>query len=134
MILKKHLYIPKIILAGLIGIFLVVDLALLAINRLYPNMAVDRTTYQAVFLDNNQVYFGHLKNERSAHPVLSDVYYVRLNSSPQDSQSGQLVKLGAEAHGPQNEMILNNFHVLFWENLRPDSQIIRTIQTLSIQK
>ena len=35
------------------------------------------TPYQAVLLTNGSVYFGHLQDYGSSHPVLSDVFYVR---------------------------------------------------------
>lgn len=87
----------------------------------------DPNTYQAIFLDNNQIYFGHLKNTSSGYLVLSDVYYVKVN----ESGAGQLVKLGVgEPHGPKDEMIINQVQVLFWENLKADSQVTKTIQNM----
>ena len=92
---------------------------------------VDSNTYQAIFIDNNQIYFGHLKNVDSNYIVLSDVYYVKVN----EGGSGQLVKLGAgEPHGPKDEMIINQDHILFWENLKVDSPVVKTIQNMQLQK
>ena len=86
----------------------------------------DPNAYQALFLSNDQIYFGHLKNNRgSGYLTLTDVYYVKIG----DDSTGQLVKLGQiEPHRPQNEMIINRDHVLFWENLSPDSPVVQTIQ------
>ena len=87
----------------------------------------DPDTYQAVFLTNDQIYFGHLKNISPDYLILSDVFYVKIN----EGGTGQLVKLGAgEPHGPRDEMIINQDQVLFWENLKPDSQVIKTIQSM----
>ena len=86
---------------------------------------IDRSSYQAVFLANDQTYFGHLKNSSPDYLILSDVYYVKIN----ESGAGQLVKLGAiEPHGPNDTMVINREQVLFWENLRADSQVTKTIQ------
>ncbi len=92
---------------------------------------VDPDAYQAVFLDNDQIYFGRLKNAEpdsdsiSEYLVLSDVYYVKVY----DDGVGKLVKLGQiEPHRPTNEMIINQDHVLFWENLSPDSPVVQTIR------
>lgn len=87
----------------------------------------DPDTYQAIFLSNDQIYFGHLKskNRESEYLILTDVYYVKIA----ENSTGQLVKLGQiEPHKPTNEMILNREHILFWENLSPDSPVVRTIQ------
>src|SRR3989338_3914813 len=88
---------------------------------------IDAGAYQAVFLTNGQIYFGHLKNISSDYLILSDVYYVKIDQSG----AGQLVKLGAgEPHGPKDEMIINQDQVLFWENMRFDSQVVKTIQSI----
>ena len=88
---------------------------------------IDSDTYQAVFLTNDQIYFGRLKNISSDYLILFDVYYVKIN----ESGAGQLVKLGVgEPHGPKDEMIINQDQVLFWENLRLDSQVVKTIQNM----
>ena len=90
--------------------------------------------YQAVFLTNGQVYFGHLKNADTKSPVLTDIYY--LQSTPQNpQQSGDqqtqpqlsLIKLGKELHGPQDKMVLRADQILFWENLNNDSKVVQTI-------
>src|SRR3989338_11113662 len=61
------------------------------------NDFIDPSAYQAVFLTNDQIYFGHLKNISSDYLLLSDVYYVKIN----EGGAGQLVKLGiGEPHGP----------------------------------
>jgi|SRR3989344_1827672 len=88
---------------------------------------IDSDTYQAVFLTNDQTYFGHLKNINQDYLILSDVYYVKIS----DSGAGQLIKLGAiEPHGPKDQMVINKEQLLFWENMRPDSQVVKTIQNM----
>lgn len=91
----------------------------------------DLDIYQAVFLSNDQIYFGHLKNTGSGYLLLTDVYYVKVN----EGGVGQLVKLGVgEPHGPRDEMIINREHILFWENLKSDSPVVKTIQNMQLQK
>ena len=122
---------------GITNILVVLNTALvLALMFLIvkPDLSFDKmsdpSVYQAVFLTNDQIYFGHLKNVSSDYLVLSDVYYVKVN----ESGAGQLVKLGAnEPHGPKSEMIINQDQVLFWENLKVDSPVIKTIQNMQSQ-
>lgn len=119
------------------GVLVVVNLVLIAVllsMKLYLNgrdfdKVIDSNAYQAVFLDNDQIYFGHLKNiGLSEYLLLADVYYVRVN----EDSVGQLVKLGQiEPHGPTNEMIINRDYVLFWENLRSDSPVVKSIQNMA---
>ena len=89
---------------------------------------IDQNTYQAVFLTNEQIYFGHLKNINDEYLILFDVYYVKIN---EETGEGILVGLGMiESHAPQNYMTINKDQILFWENLRPDSQVIKTIANI----
>ncbi|MEK7566847.1 MAG: hypothetical protein AAB527_01815 [Patescibacteria group bacterium] len=91
--------------------------------------------YQAVFLDNNQVYFGKLSRENSGYAVLRDIYYLRLGQTLQPPTSANqipdvnLVKLGTELHGPEDEMRINKEHIIFIEDLKDDSQIVQGIKS-----
>ena len=93
----------------------------------------DSGKYQAVFLTNNQVYFGKLSRSGSAYPILRDIYYLRVTKvlQPRDPNSQQqqinLVKLGGELHGPEDEMRINRAQILFVEDLKADSQVVTAI-------
>lgn len=116
------------------GILIIVNLVLVAvslsikISSSRSNFRIaDPNTYQAIFLSNDQIYFGRLKNKNpeSEYLTLTDVYYVKID----ENSIGQLVKLGQiEPHRPTNEMIINRDHVLFLENLSPDSPVVQTIR------
>lgn len=105
---------------------------------------INPATYQAVFLSNGQVYFGHLEENRRPIFVLRDVYYLQIKENLQGAPTGEqstkkedeaaenespftLVKLGEELHQPASEMTINGEHILFWENLQNDSRIIQGI-------
>ena len=89
--------------------------------------------YQAVFLSNNQVYFGKLYNANSSYPTLRDIYYLQVTQvlQPKDPKSPaqqiNLVKLGGELHGPEDAMSINKAHILFFEDLKSDSQVVAAI-------
>ncbi len=100
-------------------------------DRYDKNEFIDPSAYQAIFLTNDQIYFGRLKNTSSDYLILFDVYYVKVN----DKGDGHLVKLGiGEPHGPRDEMIINQEQVLFWENLKPDSPVVNTIRSMQLQE
>lgn len=126
---KKHIIIA-------IGVSVLINLVIVAILLSIQivskfrgfNEIIDSSTYQAVFMDNDQIYFGHLKDVGPdlSFLLLSDVYYVKVGGG----SVGQLVKLGQiEPHRPTNEMIINKGHVLFVENLTPDSPVVQTIKS-----
>jgi len=93
--------------------------------------SVPKSEWQAVFLDNNQVYFGHLKNYNREYAVLKNIFYLRVADALQQGAppgSGlNLVKLGEELHGPKDVMYISKDKITFWENLKSDSQVVQAI-------
>jgi len=134
MISSKHvpvvLTISVAVLAVAVGVISIFPAIIsLKYDRYDRKDFIDSSTYQAVFLTNDQIYFGNLKNTSSDYLILSDVYYVKIDQSG----SGQLVKLGSgEPHGPKDEMIINQDQVIFWENLKPDSTVVQKIRTMKL--
>lgn len=93
--------------------------------------------YQAVFLSNGQVYFGKVSGETSDPVTVKDVFYLRVQRQVQpateegDQQAQpqvQLIKLGNELHGPQDEMRINRDHILFIEDLKDDGRVAKAIK------
>ena len=100
---------------------------------------VRASEWQAVFLTNNQVYFGHLKNYGREYVSLNNIFYLRVADALQQGatppgQGLNLVKLGGELHGPQDTMYVPKDKILFWENLKPDSQVVQAISNFLKQK
>jgi hypothetical protein len=107
-----------------IGILLIVIFILIA-----AAVSQKDKNYSAVFLDNNQVYFGLLDNDSRQFSVLKNVFYLQSGlQSGTSTQGFQLVKLGNELHGPEDFIKLNRDHILFIEVLREDSQIYKVIR------
>lgn len=94
------------------------------------------TTYQAVFLSDGDVYFGKIGTLTAESVTLNKVYYLKeardLQTSDAETAASpdfQLVKLGnQELHGPEDTMIVNREHILFWENLKDDSAVVKAIK------
>ena len=87
--------------------------------------------YQAVFLTNNQVYFGKLSSSGGNYAKLTDIFYLQVAQALQPSQPNSqvnLVKLGDELHGPADVMEINRDHILFIEDLKPESQVVKAIE------
>lgn len=86
--------------------------------------------YQAVFLDNGQVYFGKLDRANEEFYLLTDVFYLQTGGTIIDQVSNlALTKLGNEAHGPEDRMQINVEHILFIEDMKDDSKVVQAIQS-----
>lgn len=108
-------------------------------NDAGTNIAVDESkdinsnAYQALFLTNGQVYFGHLSNLNSKYVTITDIYYLQVQQNLQQGSGGNtnsqvsLAKLGSELHGPEDKMHVASDQVLFWENLKSDSKVSQAI-------
>jgi hypothetical protein len=85
------------------------------------------TPYQAVLLDDNQVYYGKLEGVGTAYPVLLDVYYVKSAVDPNTKAvKSMLVRRGKEWHAP-DRMYLNARHIILIEPVSPNSQVAQLI-------
>jgi hypothetical protein len=98
--------------------------------------SVKRGQYQAVFLTNGQVYFGKISSLTTETVTLHDIYYLQQQTSVQNQDKKDttsqnqlsLAKLGNELHGPEDTMYIERSQVLFWENVKDDSQVVKTIK------
>lgn len=94
----------------------------------------NREAWQAVFLDNNQVYFGKIDSVSGDSFVLKNVFYLQSNEADKSGNTTlNLIKLGSEFHGPTDEMVINKSNILFWENLKSDSKVVMTIESMNKQ-
>lgn len=138
------------IAAGLLIIGGIIITILLATNKtnkvgesLKTSIIDSKTTYKAVFLLNNQVYFGKIKEQTDKKIVLENVYYLQVNQAQTDKKDDKeadseqpqisLIRLGEEMHGPKNILELNYQNVLMIEELRSDSKIIEAINNYEKQ-
>ncbi len=95
--------------------------------------AVKAGSYQAVFLNNGQVYFGNIKAIGDKTFDLQNIYYLQTNGGTDAaaqttaSTNVSLVKLGCELHAPVDQMLINSDQVIFWENIKDSGQVVKAI-------
>lgn len=127
------------IVVGLVFVVLVAALAVVAVQQrdrvdlggIFARGTaglIDGSTYQAVFLNGGQVYFGKLAVRGDDYFMLVDVYYLSQTNTGEAENAGQLIKRGTELHGPREPMILPTRQILFIENLRDDSGVVEAIK------
>lgn len=105
--------------------------------------------YHAVFLTNDQVYFGKIAKSDSTEVVLKDVFYLLIRQptevqaqNPEATPGAQgqqpryeLRHLGdGEAHGPMDEMSINRGQILFIEPLKEEGMVVQGIQRYKEQQ
>lgn len=129
----------RLALAVIVIIAAVVGLKVLALN-FFPRASIitssfpqpDESGWQAIFLTNDQVYFGKLSNYNKEYVTLDKVFYLRAADPLQQGTAGpalNLVKLGGELHGPTDMMYIPKDKVMFWENMGPNAQIVQAINS-----
>ena len=83
--------------------------------------------YQTVLLTNGSVYFGHLQDYGTSHPVLTDVFYVVSQTNPETKRvTSSLIKRGKELHEP-DRMYINPNQILCVEPVGPTSKVAQLI-------
>jgi hypothetical protein len=101
---------------------------------------VNAKQYQAVFLNNGQVYFGKIADLNNKFVRMNDIFYLTQNtttdSNGQATSDGNytLVKLGCQQiHDPTDQMLINREQVTFWENLQDDGKVVSSIKDFQKQ-
>ena len=108
-------------------------------NALVQGQLIDGGKCQAVFLTNNQVYFGKLSRVGAETYKLNKIFYLQASqtnaedaNNPQQTETAgsdvQLIKLGSEVHGPEDQMVIDKGQVLFYENLTKEGKVAQTIE------
>ena len=126
------------IAAVAVAVILLVAAAWFAFTRFGGATTIDSKKYQAVFFTNGQVYFGKLSKVNGDYMRLENVYYLQnkteatdeaspQSASAQNASDVELIKLGNEIHGPEDEMLISKDQVLFFENLKPAGTVSQTI-------
>ncbi len=121
--------------ALLIAIALLVALVALAVTNssskaadAQENAYVGSSKYQAVFLNNGQVYFGNITTLTNDYLRLTNVYYLPQDGTTTSSGTYSLVKLGCQQiHDPYDAMIINRSQITFWENLQDKGKVASSI-------
>lgn len=121
------------------GLAILLAISSVAWARFNAKSLVAEDRYQAIFLDNGQVYFGKLSSVNGDYIRLTNIYYLQVEQQIQPDQDDpdakddeaapqiSLAKLGNELHGPEDEMFILRSKVVFWENLKDDGQVVQAI-------
>jgi len=139
---KRRILIP---ILAIIAILLIVGVGLFAWSRSQNSgTAIDSNKYQAVFFTNGQVYFGKLQAFNNDYLKMTDIYYLqtqstdstdkKLQQASSDQNNVQLIKLGSEIHGPEDQMVISKDQVLFYENLKADGKVAQSIANYKTTK
>lgn len=107
----------------------------------YANEAklVDKGQYQAVFLNNGQVYFGNITAINGDYVRLNNIFYLTQNSATATATTTAnsdytLIKLGCQQiHDPYDQMVVNRSQITFWENLNKDGKVVQSIKQFKTQ-
>lgn len=121
--------------AGIIVLIALIVVGGLSFFQSQVSNYIEDERYQAVFLTNGQVYFGKLHKLGGGYFKLDNIFYLQTTASDSNSVQDasnktndvQLIKLGNEIHGPEDEMIVDKSQILFFENIKNDSKVTQAI-------
>jgi hypothetical protein len=122
--IRSQLTFGAILLAAL-----VIAAAIIQTIILRPVASDGRAGIYAVFLSNNQVYFGKIDKESEAKMWLKNIYYIQQPKPGEKADDISLLKLGNELHGPEDMMEINRSQILFIEKLKEDGKVAKAIQS-----
>ena len=91
---------------------------------------VDEERFQAVVLDNDRVYFGHLEAAGDDFYLLTNAFFVQETAAQEEDQAPlrEVVSIVEEFHDPDDEMLIAIDDVVLIQNLRADSEVAEAIE------
>jgi hypothetical protein len=90
---------------------------------------VAKGRWQAVFLSDGRIYFGHLHPASSEFFELTEAYFVQQVQGAKGQQAGSQVRpISAQPEGPEDRVMLDRKFILQIENLRTDSEAVKAIE------
>ncbi|MDQ4005617.1 MAG: hypothetical protein M3135_04855 [Actinomycetota bacterium] len=91
---------------------------------------IDETRWQAVFLENERAYFGHLEQEGEDYYLLRDAFFIQ--ETPGEGEEApptrEVVPVTDDFHAPEDNMLIAVEDVVVIQNLRPDSDVAEAIE------
>ncbi|KKP92181.1 MAG: hypothetical protein UR94_C0004G0042 [Parcubacteria group bacterium GW2011_GWA2_36_10] len=124
----------------LILVIIVLGAAIFFVPKLKMNKTAE---YQAIFLDNQQVYFAKVVKEDAMSVYLEDVYYIQTQQQviPATEEGAEdtvkevpvLVKRGQELHQPSGWMQINRDKIVSIEQIGAESEILKEIEKVKAQ-
>ncbi len=132
---KKGGKLPWALMAAAAVVVVVAIVVVRMVSSWLADSSVNNKEFQALFLTNGQVYFGHLSDVSRGYTKLTDIYYLQVQQTVQPGDKNQnqqqqvsLAKLGNELHGPEDVMYVARAQVLFWENLKDSGKVVQAIK------
>ena len=93
-----------------------------------------KNSYQVVFLENGQVYFGKITEVTNRYIILDKPYFIQVQQGQPnleeqaDQPEMKLLSIKDEFHMPKDYMLIEKGSVAFIEELRASSQIVDIIE------
>ena len=132
---RKVIFVLTTLIFILILIFTSISLWQNGIVRNTIQILKYRDSYQAVFLNNGQVYFGNVTEITNKYIILKDPYSIKLQQTQADEEGSatqsevKLLSIEDEFYKPVGYMLIEKSGILFIEELQDSSQIINIIES-----
>lgn len=108
-----------------------ITLAIIILGILWIIMSVGSSwfSWKAVFLDNNQVYFGKMISIPFTSKItLRQVHFIRPDAPDTASSTASdiiIAPLSDMVHGPKNTMVISKNHILYYETLQSGTTLVK---------
>jgi len=125
---------PWIIAVIAVVLIVVIEFAVAAIFSIGQFAPKASTTWSAVFLNDNEIFFGHIKTSDSHQLELTNVYYLQRTQPPQGTQAPAQLSINSlvtsQIQCPQDDITLDRVNILYTQDLQNSSFVVNTLNTL----
>lgn len=114
---------------NLISIIILIIAGVCLLVSWYGHLWPFNRGYQAVALEGGEFYFGKLR--WLPRPTLTEVWFIRQSqtvTSPDQAPDSALINFSNLLWGPKPVLYLKKDKIIWWTDLREDSQVVQLIR------
>jgi hypothetical protein len=124
---------PWLIAVVVVVALVIVEFAVAAIFSI-GQFSKTTSTWSALFLNDNEIFFGHVKSSNSNQIELSNVFYLQRTQPPQGTQAPASISINSlvssQIQCPQDEITLDRVNVLYQQDLQNGSFVVQKLNQL----
>lgn len=125
---------PWLIAVILVVVIIIVEFAIAGIFSIGQFAPKASSTWSAVFLNDDEIFFGHIKTDNSNELELTNVFYLQRTQPPQGTQAPAQLSINAlvtsQIQCPTDDITLDQANILYRQDMQNGSFVVQKLNQL----
>jgi hypothetical protein len=125
---------PWLIAVILVVAIVIIEFAVAGIFGIGQFAPKASSTWSAVFLNDDEIFFGHITTNNSNQLELTDVFYLQRTQPPQGTQAPAQLSINSlvssQIQCPTDDITLDQTNILYRQDLQSNSFVVQKLNQL----